>query len=133
MDGLCPARALPALARAQCTGTRATRPIEVSRVAILAFPYSRSWFSCASHSVLIELMRKKLEHDTPYSPHDVSYIWFGVPSDHTPVGTTNRSIGSGLPRNCGVRNMGEFGNLNETWFESSIGFAPHTEPSMSGV
>jgi hypothetical protein len=49
------------------------------------------------------------------------------------VGTTKLSIGSGSPRNCGVKNIGEFGNLNETWFESSIGFAPHTAPSMSGV
>ena len=34
-------------------------------------------------------------------------------------------IRSGSPRNCGVRNIGEFGNLNETWFESSIEFAAH--------
>src|SRR5580658_4867387 len=49
-----------------------------------------------------------------------------------PAGTTKLSIGSGWPRNCGVRKTGEFGNLNETWFEPSIGFAPHTAPSMSG-
>jgi hypothetical protein len=46
---------------------------------------------------------------------------------------TNRSIGPGLPGNCGIRDLGEFGELNETWFESSIGFAFHTAPSMSGV
>jgi hypothetical protein len=33
----------------------------------------------------------------------------------------------------GVGNIGEFGDLNETWTESSIGFAPHTAPSMSGL
>ena len=31
------------------------------------------------------------------------------------------------------KNSGEFGNLEEAWFEPSIGFAPYTAPSMSGV
>jgi hypothetical protein len=72
---------------------------------------------------------KTTGHGIPHFSQCDAYIWFGVPSDHTPVGIRNILIGSGLPLYDGANKSGDPGNVSDRLFEESTTFAPHTVPS----
>ena len=63
------------------------------------------------------------------SPNAAAYIGAVVPSDHMPVSIKNMWIGSGLPLNDGASKSGDPGKGDDTLFEESTRFAPHTVPS----
>jgi hypothetical protein len=85
-------------------------------------------FIC-SHTPVLGELRKQPGTASRISPSAMPYIWFGVPSDHTPVGIRNILIGSGLPLYDGANKSGDPGNVSARLFEESTTFAPHTVPS----